>query len=335
MFAPNSLCSSMNLCPNCAIELIPGAKFCHRCGDTIQEKTKACPVCAHQNPLASVFCHHCRFHFEAKRTAPPPPTAYEPAFPLDFTQPDLTDQIKKLFFSSLRERVYTEFDGQHYSEYVDRFYHSRFKDVYVVRTEQIADEAREHWRRFGQEGIADLDRRIETAFEGLLDYFVIQYCPDLHGMALPEAILRYERLHPKQTDLWEMIRDFLDFDREEEVFYFNFVTMPAAFLANACKQFLFAGRKERVFFICDLSLRGHCKEGFAMTDRGVYWRMPFDKSRQVLYSDLRDLQKTKDHLLINGLFFSANPSLNLKLFKLLKKLRNWTVATPVRETEVS
>jgi Double zinc ribbon len=313
----------MNLCPNCASELIPGAKFCHRCGDKVQEKTKACPSCSHQNPYASVFCHHCRYHFEQKETTR---TTYQPAFPFDFGVYDLTPQVKDLFFKSLHERVHTEFDGQRHSEYVERFYRSRFQDVYQVRSNQIADEVTQLWERFGKEGLEDIDRRVEAAFDGLLDYFMIQYCPDLHGMALPEAILKYERLRADRIDLWQMIRDFLDLEREEEVVYLDFVTMPETFLANACKEFLRAKRKERVFFVCDLSLRGNCKEGFAMTDSAIYWKMPFDKARQIGYNELQQLIKAKDHLLINDLFFTANPGLNLKLFKLLKKLRNWSAA---------
>ena len=31
----------MHLCPNCATEIIPGAKFCHRCGEKFAEKMQA------------------------------------------------------------------------------------------------------------------------------------------------------------------------------------------------------------------------------------------------------------------------------------------------------
>jgi hypothetical protein len=92
---------------------------------------------------------------------------------------------------------------------------------------------------------------------------------------------------------------------------------------NACTSFLTADRKEKLLFICDLSLKGSCKEGFAMTDRAMYWRAPFDRPRAILYRDLRELRKDRDWLTINGHFFTANPTLNLKLYKLLKKLKSW------------
>lgn len=232
-----------------------------------------------------------------------------------------------MFFRSLKGRVEEEHDPARYSDYVERFYQSKFRDVYAVRAKQIAQDVLTQWEQFGTEALPEIDRRLDVAFEGLLDYFIIQFCPDINGILLPDAILRYERIRPGQTDLWQMIQDFLDFDYEEEVFYFNFITMQETHVVNACKSFLRASRQEKVFFICDLSLKGNCKEGFAMTDRGIYWRAPFDKPRQVAYPELKAVAKGKDWLTINGHFFTANPSLNLKLLKLLKKLRGWQPAT--------
>lgn len=235
----------------------------------------------------------------------------------------MTAQVKSLFFKALRKRVTEEHEAARYSDYVERFYQSKFREIYDVRAEQIGEEAFLQWERFGREALPDIDRRIDESFEGLLDYFIIQYCPDLNGMILPGAILKYERAQAGKTDLWTMFRDFLDFEREQEVFYFDFVSMPEELLRNACKSFLTASRKEKVMFICDLSLKGSCKEGFALTDKGMYWRAPFDKPRNVLFRDLHELKKDKDWITVNGYFFTANPSLNLKLFKLLKKLKRW------------
>ena len=310
----------MNHCPNCAAELIPGSKFCHRCGDKVVEKTKQCPACHEPNPLASVFCHHCGFHFEGKQRSD---RHFEPRFALEFDPATITEQIKAMFFRGLKGRVEEEHDPARYSDYVERFYQSKFREVYAIRAKQIAGDVMQRWERFGTEGLPDIDRHIGAAFEGLLDYFIIQFCPDLNGIPLPDAILRYEHVQAGKTDLWRMIQDFLDFEHEEELFYFNFIAMPDEYVANACKQFLTAGRREKVYFICDLSLKGNCKEGFAMTDRGIYWRAPFDKARQVAYSELHEVVKGKDWVTINGHFFNANPSLNLKLTKLLKKLRGW------------
>lgn len=318
----------MKRCTNCAAEIIPGAKFCHRCGEKFAEKHKACPACSESNPLASVFCHHCGFHFEGKQSHA---SAYQPQYRLDFGGADLTEQVKALFFRSLRGRVEEEHDLARYSDYVERFYQSRFKEIYESRARQIAEDAAKQWERFGQNALPDIDRRIDHAFEGLLDYFVIQFCPDLNGMILPEAILKYDSVQPGRTDLWQMIRDFLDFEHENEVCYFDFIQMPENYLTNACKSFLFADRQERVFFICDLSMKGNCKDGFAMTDRGLYWRAPFGKPHRAFYHQLHELRKEKDWLLVNGHFFTVNPAMNLKMCKLLKKLRAWKPAGAAAE----
>jgi hypothetical protein len=120
-----------------------------------------------------------------------------------------------------------------------------------------------------------------------------------------------------------MINDYLQTKNEPEVFYYDFILMPQDLLANACQSFLTADRNEKLFFICDLSLKGTCKEGFAMTNKGIYWKPQFDKARVVTYSNLSEIKREKDYLMINKFFFTVNPSVNLKVYKLLKKLRAW------------
>jgi hypothetical protein len=103
--------------------------------------------------------------------------------------------------------------------------------------------------------------------------------------------------------------------------------MRSDLLANACRSFLAAEAKERVYFICDLSLRSNCREGFAMTDKALYWRSVLDKPRRVAYSDLKNVRVEKEWITINGHFFNANRSLNLKMCKLLKKLKGWKITS--------
>lgn len=307
----------MRLCPNCAVEVISGAKFCHRCGDKVAEKTKDCPACQEDSPYASVFCHHCGFHFEGKKHA------YTPVFPLKFEAHTMTEQVKALFFKQLRDRVEEEHLPEMYSAYVGRFYESKFKELYAVRSKQIGEDAILQWQRFGTDGLPEIDRRIDRAFEGLLDYFIIQYCPDLNGMILPAEILKYEHALPSNTDMSIMVADFLDFGHEDEQVYTDFISMDTELLSNVCKSYLRADRQEKVYCIVDLSFKGNGKEGFALTDAGLFWRAPFDRARRVLFKELYQLHREKAWLTINGHFFNANPSLNLKLYKLLKKLRSW------------
>jgi hypothetical protein len=310
----------MLACSNCAAEIIPGAKFCHRCGEKTEERQKTCPTCQKSSPAVSVFCHHCGYHFEQKK---PKITEYKPIYPLDFDPDTITDQVKALFFKGLRQRVKDEHDLQQYSNYVERFYDSKFNAIYDVRADQIAEDAMIQWERHGKKGFPELDNRIETAFEGLFDYFFIHYCQDLNKIKLPQEILKYEHAKAGKTDLGLMINDYLQSQTEPEVFHYDFIVMPQDLLSNACQSFLTAERSEKVYFICDLSLKGTCKEGFAMTNKGIYWKPQFDKARAISYQNLQEIKREKDFLTINGYFFTVNPSVNLKVYKLLKKLRAW------------
>jgi hypothetical protein len=307
----------MLACSNCAAEIIPGAKFCHRCGEKTVERQKMCPQCQMSNPAVSVFCHDCGYHFEQKK---PKVIEYKALYPLDFDPETITDQVKAHFFKGLRQRVKEEHDLQQYSHYVERFYDSKFNGIYDVRADQIAEDAMIQWERHGKKAYADIDNRIEVAFEGLFDYFFIHFCNDLNKIKLPQEILKYE--HAK-TDMATMITDYLQTQNEPEVFHYDFIVMPQDLLSNACQSFLTAERSEKVFFICDLSLKGTCKEGFALTNKGIYWKPQFDKSRTISYQNLKEIKRDKDFLTINGYFFTANPSLNLK-YKLLRKLRGWS-----------
>jgi hypothetical protein len=315
-------------CTKCSTELIPGSKFCHRCGERVMEQVKSCPLCRAENPLAAIFCHECGFHFSV---AEPRQGAYTPRYILDFVPERMRPQLKALFFRLLLQRIREEHDGRKHDQYVQRFYDSRFATIFEARTEQLSRDVMTLWERSGQSALPEIDRFLEDAFEGLLDYFIIEFCPDLNEVWLPGAMLRYERLSAENTDLRRMIFDFLDFPHEPEVCYTHFVQMPQALLANACKRFLHAEKDEQVFFICDLSLKGTCKEGFAMTDRTLYWRAPLDGARKAAYDGLFELRFAREWLLINGHFFTANPSLNLKLYKLLKKLQRWK--TPVSRSD--
>ncbi len=307
-------------CTKCSTQLIPGSKFCYHCGERIVEQVKSCPLCKAENPLTAIFCHECGFHFAGAETSE---TNYTPRYALDFVPERMRHQLKALFFRLLLQRIQKEHNLQKHSQYVQRFYDSRFATIFEARTEQMAQQVLAMWERLGRSALPDIDQFLEEAFDGLLDYFIIEFCPDLNEVWLPSAILRYERRLPQASELGQMLFDFLDFEHEPEVCYTNFVEMPEELMANACKRFLFAPSDERLFFVCDLSLKGNCKDGFAMTDRALYWRAPLSRPHQVAYDAIQDLTFEREWMLINGHFFTANPSLNLKIYYLLKKLRRW------------
>jgi hypothetical protein len=97
--------------------------------------------------------------------------------------------------------------------------------------------------------------------------------------------------------------------------------MPPRKVRNASQSFLFADPNERIFFICDQSILGSAKEGFAMTDQALYWRMPLQKAERVYYDKIESVKREKRWITVNDMFFNVSPTLNLKMLKLLKKLK--------------
>jgi hypothetical protein len=273
-----------------------------------------CPKCHTQLPPEARFCFHC---------GQPQPdhsgTGPERQLYVDL-EGNLQKQLTDLFFKRLHKQVEEEqpkADPKRYAEYV---YESGFRDLLYRRQEQLGQQLRQQ----KEEGAAaqTLNAQIEGQLEELLDYFIIHHCQAFNPIRLPEAILRYQGLGRFEIDLPRMVFDYLGFDSEpDEQVYTDLVQMPVDKLKNAGKFFLFPEqRDERIFFICDQSLLGSCKEGFAMTDRALYWKAQLQTARKYAYDEALRVKREKDWLLINGDFFSANSRLNIRMMKLLRKL---------------
>lgn len=54
--AGQTVADGMTLCPSCKAQLIPGSKFCNRCGAKLGQK---CPNCGAEITADSVFCSEC------------------------------------------------------------------------------------------------------------------------------------------------------------------------------------------------------------------------------------------------------------------------------------
>ncbi len=312
--------SSANSCPKCRTVLLSGAKFCHACGEQAVGEQKDCPACRERNPVTAVFCHHCRHSFGGKKQKPPdtPKSGHN----LDFAREDtLKESLRDWFYGDLFKKVNEEGAPIRHSEYVERTHSTRFREVLEYRLEQMARGVLMQWEEGGEEVLPKIDGRLTRALDGLLDYFFIHFCNDLAVIPLPEAMLKYENARMGKVDLCSMAMDFLDFEREAETVYTDFISMNVQKLQTACQSFLHADRREKIFFICDLSLADNCKEGFAMSDRGLYWKAQFSPAHQVQFGGIKELKYTREFLTINGHFFNASAGLNLKLYKLLKKLR--------------
>lgn len=245
---------------------------------------------------------------------------------LDFSESErLPQQLELRFLKALAQRVAQVLVPGNYQDYLDHFYQSGYHQTIGRRAAQLAEELTLLYQKnTGDSADPAIYQLIDPEFEGLLDQFIILHCQQLHHFDLPQAILKYSNKQASQVDLERMIFDFLAFANEEETVYRDFVNMPAEAMQNAINHFLLPGKGERIFFICDQSVFGSCKEGFAMTDQGIYWKAHLHPPAQILYPDLEDLVRDNgDWITLNGHYFNVNPSINIKLFMLLRKLKKW------------
>lgn len=277
-------------CPQCQTELPPGARFCFHCG---------APQPA-----------------EPKRERKPPPK------PMVDLSGDVERQLVELFFQALRQRVEEEHRPEQFQAYSERLYESGFRDTVYRKAAHLAEELKRLEEKAEATAVA-ANRRIVQLFEGQLDYFIIHHCQDINDIPLPETILRWQGAGKDDINLFQLVLDYLGFGNEpDELVYTDFLKMPLEKLKNAGKYFLFPERDERILLICDQSLLGSGKEGFAFTERALYWKAQLQTARKAPYKTLESIRREKEWLLVNGHFFNASPSLNLKVMKLLKKL-NW------------
>lgn len=295
------------------------ARFCPFCGTPVIEETFDCPNCGTENDLQAPACVNCGLIFKPKSAPPPPKENLHDIFEeskSDSLEQNIADRFSLAFERRLKEEHHPSLHGA----YIDRFYKSDFRSSVDFRIQQLTEQAQRNPTGENRFAFAT------PAFEELLDYFIIRYCEDLNETAYPEQILRYQGRTIDSPlggniNIGEMILDYLDFDSEGETVYTNFVTMPANKLKNAAQNFLFPQKGETIYFICDLSTFGACKDGFSMTRDCLYWKMPFEKKQRVYYKNLEEIKRQEDWVVINGIFFNASKSLNLKLLRLLKKLR--------------
>ncbi len=303
-------------CRKCRKEIPLGAKYCLYCAAPVIEETFICPSCGSENDLAAHGCANCGFSFaDGKKETKVGANDIFDTSQMKGLQQEVADKFSLHFEKRLKEEHHPNLHGA----YIDRFFKSEFRSSADYRIQQLAEIV---------QGLTGEKREVKKeekqllypAFEELIDYFTVRFCADLNETFFPEAILKYAGLEKSQIDLGQMVRDYLDFENEDESVFFDFVSMPAKKLKNAADAFLFPKKSETLFFICDLSLLGTCKDGFAMTNECIYWKTPLEKKQRVFYKKLKEVKREEDWITINGIFFSANKSLNLKLIRLLKKL---------------
>lgn len=129
-------------CPNCQTENPEKAKFCHECGQSLQQEV-ACPQCRYKNPPKSRFCEQCGQPLVSEMPTQSTLTPYTPAAavapePASFAGGRY--QVKKMLGEGGRKKVYLVHDTA-----LDR-------DVAFaqIKTEKLDKDARTRIKREAQ-----------------------------------------------------------------------------------------------------------------------------------------------------------------------------------------
>lgn len=277
-------------------------KTCHQCGTPLPGPARYCIECGAPQ-------------FQSIGSAEEGPLDLEAA---------LAPQLTRGFFAALRRRIEEEQPGGDRNRYIQRLQDSGFIETVQRRASQLEAEIEAMVSRHGPDR-ARIERTVETVYDALLDFFFLHLCRDINPIPLPEAILKYGTAAPDEVDLFSVVLDYLDLEREEEDIYLSddFLRMAPELLRNAGQNFLFPAKGERIYLLCDQSLFGTCREGFALTERALYWKAPLQRARQVRYADLDEISKQKEWITVNGHFFHVNLVLDIKMLKLLRRFRTW------------
>ena len=308
----------MIFCPKCHTQLVENAKFCHSCGANIDIPLSNCPSCDKKNPADAQFCYGCGSPMS-------PIVLTKPLIDkskYDFQNVDtLVEQVKTLFFEELK-RLSSWMSPEKVDEYLKAVLTKNFYQTVDRRAKQIAEELAELNYKKNTPSVFELEKHLTNAVSSLAMYHIVYNCKELNPIVLSEKIIKYERSIRGHVDVKQMVFDYLDLTAEKEKFYTDFVKMPFNTLQNAAKSFVFAAKDEFIFLISDSTFLGSGKEGFAVTEFGLYWKAPFEKPQKIYFHNIARLEKHKTWLKVNNRFFNINPSLNIKMLFLLEKLKN-------------
>jgi len=336
----------MTHCQHCGSKLLKSAKFCHNCGEAVVLKMEACTTCNTLNPIHAIYCIGCGESLRtdpeqqaeqqqySQKEAPQGQTekvdaekfdkntfVYQPIYNITLDNLLLMqEEIKNYFFKSLRITVQTISDEKKYSEYVQTFYDSGFNFYFSQRSRQLIDDLQLIPNLYPNDIDYQIDLLIDNTFESLLDRFITTHTQELNTWQPPD-VTRWELIKKEDLDVEKMIFDYLDITDDDTKHYLNFINVPLPKLKNAHKSFLFAEKTERLLVLSDQTIFGSCKEGYAITNKGIYWKAFFNKPNHYFFEELYDIRREQDWIKVNGQYFHVDEKMNFKLLKLLKKLR--------------
>ncbi len=258
----------------------------------------SCWNCRGQLPNSAVFCPNCGAkQFDDKVN----------------THDQLKINLQHSFKQYLNDFLYQNF-GAFKSKKILAAYDSDtlFKNQLDRQIESMISSLQKNEPSFSQQ-------LINRNFYALVHQFLINQDKTTLGFPLKENIVAYLWEKWQDLNLLRMALDFLDFANEDDlVVYTDLSRVPVKHVKNALNNFLFPEVEERILLICDVNFIRNFKNGFALTDRGVYWKEPISKPQSISYDRIGALELTENWLTINGLFFNARLSLNIKLMLYLR-----------------
>ncbi len=309
----------MSNCHHCNTQLFNKTKFCHNCGTKVNsaQATVPCTSCNTINPAGTSFCLQCGANVEIELANLD--ANYKTIYPLTFKDiKSLPAQINTHFLKVLQARISSDYPNTTFTDYVDIFHESDFKPFFDQKAYLLAEATYTIHAKQMQTEPMDIDILLKSHFDRLLNHFLSQYCQKLTGESLPSAVSFYD--DAISIDEYQMAVDFLVPDEQKEKYYTDLETMPPMKLQNAKESFLFAQVDETIYLIYDQTIYGSCREGFAITDKAIFWKSHFKQANQVYIADLKILEKQGSGLNINNLFFEIDAGINTRVFHYLKRV---------------
>ncbi|MFT6147464.1 MAG: hypothetical protein ACJAUH_000141 [Saprospiraceae bacterium] len=337
-------------CQHCGSKLLKNAKFCHSCGEAVVLKMEACQACSTLNPFNSAFCIGCgealrkgnkgsNYEYQEEKNEhrkeeikadekvkdkkeDKTTYVYKPIFEVNLSDElELEESIKTYFFQALRNVVNEISEEKKYAEYVQLFYDSGFNFYFSQREKQLIRDLQRIPYLYPNDIDYQVDILIDDTFETILNRFTASHTQELNEWQPPD-VTRWELVSKEDLNVEKMIFGYLEIDPNDEKYFTNFLTMPVPKLKNAWKSFLFATQSELPLVISDQTVFGSCKEGYAITNKGIYWKAFFNNPSRFYFEELYDIRKEQDWINVNGQYFHVNQKMNYKLLRLLKKLRS-------------
>jgi hypothetical protein len=282
-------------------------KNCTKCQIALSDDAQFCPACGFKQ---NDFNH----------------LTYKPKYPLDFGETvRLPFQLRTFFLKALKARLEAEGSGWSFDDYVNRFYDSPFLKQFDTAAMDLAEQSYLLHADRSPDAEREVDEYLDQQFEILMNRFVSEEGLLINNNSITAKALPAEGrggsrgLQPFARK--SLILESLQLSDEQEKWYADLNTIPKQKLQNARDFFLFTEPDEQIFLICDQTICGSCREGFALTDRALYWKAHFNNAQQIYYKDIESLELSKDWLIINGQYFNATPAVNVKMMHLLKKLK--------------